>query len=385
MVVTIRFPSPATKGLMGKAFGHLPELTALANRKKKSIGMALHLQRRDWYRMTGSKTIELNLMGKPMIICSDPDIYKEILGPKQEAFTNSGVFKQVFGYFFPTSAIVVDGDQWQRIRKVMQRAISKQSLNPVVSVMCQSADILFSHAKLNELQTSDILARIVFDGFHRVMYGWDPKSILGSADSVKILQACNAITLLIGQRLTAPVPILWSLPTRANRDGDAARAHLNHFIVSFISARRAELKRASSAQPAASLLDAMILAAEAGEEGGLTDRELQDQIATLFFGAYESTSHTLHFILHYLASYPAEQEVVRAAVRARFPSRADLAHAPLEEVEAIGPLGHFIDEVHCIDCPPPPSPTCPNSFPFPSPSPTSTPPPKVCGGSHCQC
>jgi cytochrome P450 len=90
----------------------------------------------------------------------------------------------------------------------------------------------------------------------------------------------------------------------------------------------------------------MLIAAQSGEDGGMSDQELHDQIATLFFGAYDTTSGTLHFLLNYLARYPDEQESLRRHLRARFATRADLARAPLADVEAVAPLCHFVDEVN---------------------------------------
>ena len=177
------------------------------------------------------------------------------------------------------------------------------------------------------------------------MYGWDPKSIVDSPDSLSILQACNTVANAVGKRAIAPIPWLWKLPTKDNKEIDVATAFIKDFVLRFVSSRKTEIKESGDAK-ALSLLDAMILAAESGEDGGMTDQELHDQIGTLFFGAYETTSGTLHFLLHYLARYPEEQESLRAHVRARFPTRAALSRATLDEVEAVAPLCHFVDEVN---------------------------------------
>ena len=341
-----RFPSPPIKhGLIGRIFGHLYEIHEVSKKHGKKIGMGLYLKRNEWYQSADSKTIELSFMGKPVIICSDPSVFKEILGPKQDSFTNSVPLKKILGFFFPTSMFVVDGDQWQRIRKVAQKAMSKQSLDTVVPVMCNAAENMLNNANLNDLDTSSMMKRITFDGFHRVMYGWDPKSIDESPESMKILTACDMMAEAMANRMHLPLMWLWRLPTTENRAVDSARAVLKDFILGFVAARKLEIRQ-SSCGPAVSLLDAMILAAESGEDGGMTDQELYDQISGFFFGAYDTTSNTLLFLLNYLARHPEEQEALRRHLLARFPTRAALARATLAEVEGVAPLCHFVDEVN---------------------------------------
>jgi cytochrome P450 len=330
---------------MGRVLGHLAEVRDIAIASKKNYYMSIFLKKKEWYQVTGSKTFELSFLGKPVIISSDTNVNKEVLGSKQGSFTNSVPFRILIGHFFPTSMFVVDGDHWQRIRKVVQRAMSKQSLDPVVPVMCESAESFLNHPETNTCQTAEMMKRITFDGFHRVMYGWDPKSIIDSPDSVEMLQAGNILANAVGKRSMAPIPWLWKLPTKDNKEIDAATAFIKEFILNFVASRRAEIKKSGNG-PSLSLLDSMILAADLGEDGGLTDQELFDQIGALFFGAYHTTSGTLHFLLHYLACYPTEQESLRAHLRARFPTRTALSRATLDEVEGIAPLCHFVDEVN---------------------------------------
>jgi hypothetical protein len=88
---------------MGQVLGHLAEVREIANTSKKNFGMGIYLKRKEWYQVTGSRTVELKMLGKPVIISSDPNVYKEVLGPKQDSFTNSVPFKIIFGHFFSTS------------------------------------------------------------------------------------------------------------------------------------------------------------------------------------------------------------------------------------------------------------------------------------------
>ena len=342
------FPSPPiNRGIRNKLLGHLAEMIECTKSKKQNIGMAILHKHLEWYRVTNSKTLELRFLHKKTILCSDPKVYKEVLGAKQDSFTNSVDFKKVFGFFFKTSMIVVDGEQWQRIRKVVQRAINKQSLDAVIPIMSDTISKLFSHQEVNKIETADLMNRITFDTFHRVMYGWDPKSVTFSKESSDLLESCNVIAEAIGKRGMLPVPFLWKLPTKENRKVNNACLNIKNFGTRFTEDQRKIIKsKITEPDSIYSLLEAMIIAADSGEDGGLTNDELIDQISTLFFGAYDTTSNTLLFLLNYLARYPLIQEKLRTHVKSKFPNGLlDFHKASLTDIESIDYLRYFTDEV----------------------------------------
>ena len=237
------FPSPPiNRGIRNKLLGHLAEMIECTKSKKQNIGMAILHKHLEWYRVTNSKTLELRFLHKKTILCSDPKVYKEVLGAKQDSFTNSVDFKKVFGFFFKTSMIVVDGEQWQRIRKVVQRAINKQSLDAVIPIMSDTISKLFSHQEVNKIETADLMNRITFDTFHRVMYGWDPKSVTFSKESSDLLESCNVIAEAIGKRGMLPVPFLCKLPTKENSKVNNACLNIKNFGTRFTEDQRKIIK-----------------------------------------------------------------------------------------------------------------------------------------------
>jgi cytochrome P450 len=348
-----QMPSPPfPKGVRYKILGHLAEMLDSAKLKNQNPGMGLTNLRKDWYKRANSKTVLLNFIGNKVILCSDPAVYREVLGPKQDSFTNTISLKIVLGYFFKNSMIVVDGEQWQRIRKVVQRALNKQDLDVVVPIIADTTRELFSKNDVNKMDTITLLYRITFDVFHRVMYGWDPKSVQFANESSEILNSCNIIAESVGKRIFFPFPILWKLPTKENRNIDSAKAKITNFISSFIQNRRENLPKnkeslSQSTKMTNTLLDAMIIASDLGEDGGMTNEELIDQIFTMFFGAYDTTSNTLQFLLNYLARYPEVQEKLRKNISLKFPNGIKgIEKASLKDIESIDYLRYFIDEVN---------------------------------------
>ena len=330
-------------------FGHIRELYQMTKVNDQTITTGIYFKSQEWYKTTNSKTFMINLvLGKKMIICSDSSIYKEILGPKQESFTNSHAFNIVFGYFYPNSIVLIQGEQWQRIRKIMQKAINRKSLDPIVGIMCEDISKFFKNFDVNKVITYDLTSRIAFDSFHVLIYDWDPKSIEYSQESKEIFESCKTIIETLGNRTFFPYPYLWKIPTYRNKRVNQADANLRNFTIQFIKEQRKTLEdKLKNPKYTKSFLDELILSADSSEEGGMSDDELIDQISSLFYGTYDSTANSLHFILHVLSRFPDIQEKLRSEIFNKFPKGLDdLEKSRFSEIDNIEYLTNCIDEVN---------------------------------------
>lgn len=210
----------------------------------------------------------INQLNEEKIITCDPLIFKEILGNKQDAFTNGIEFKKVAGYFFKNALIVVDGEQWHRIRKIIQRAISKQDMESIVPIMCDSMQRMFSKTEVKTHPTITLAERLTFHSFYKVMYGWDPLSVEFNEDSSQILESCGIILDSLGKRIFSH-PISWRIPTKENLRVDKAKNLLKGFIVNFIKNQRETIRKKLGSEKEklqTNLLDAMKIAADSGED-----------------------------------------------------------------------------------------------------------------------
>ena len=297
--------------------------------------MAIYSKRKDWSRQSQSKTFTLQLPGMQMVVCGDPAVYREILGQQQDHFEFDRNVKGVFAHFFPNGMVSLESDEWRRRRKILQRGMSKQSLEPLIKVMCELTDQWANDPNLNSTDTIDVTSRITFDGFFRAMYGWNPDSMSGSEQAGAIFKACNTVTEIIGNLVVLPIRVLWHLPTKKNREANDAVRLLRAHSAEIIASRRAALA-ALQQDSHSSLLDCLIAATQDGADAALTDAELTDQVAGLFLAAFKTTSYSLQMILAHLAHAPAVQEKLRALIAARFPrGRADLERAALRDLDGI--------------------------------------------------
>jgi len=355
-------PNPARpKTVLAPVLGHLEFVSPIfanggVKGEKGTPSMAMYKSRVAWYDETNSDTYALQFPGRKLVVSRDPAVFREVLGPKQKHFTNSDGFRKTFGYFFTNSVIVTEGEQWKRIRKVIQRAVGLQDLNTtVIPHVAETLDDLFDYRGVSKSEGKvgyNVLALttpLTFDVFHRIMYNWNPRVVKDAPESREILDACLTISESIGHRGMAPIPWMWKLPTSYNRKVDTALTTLMAAIDKFVAEQEKRLGGEAGAKareaPAASLIDALILA---GTEEKLTKQELKDNIGTLFFGAFDTTSAQLAFLLYHLAADERVQTKLRAQLKQAFPNgRKDLERATMEDLETKVPyLGSVVDEVH---------------------------------------
>jgi cytochrome P450 len=344
-VVKNPIPSPPIKpGLLGKFIGHAAELRDIAKLNKVTLKTALYYHRAEWYKTTNSKTYELNIYGRRTIVACDQNVYKEVLVTKQYSFTNAPNFKKVFGYFFPTSILVAEDELWERTRKILQSSINKQSLEHFPVIMCGTIERLFSIHDINQISTLDLCSNVSFVSFNTLMYGSDPFE----TKSAELLKACISLQYIVAKRSMNPFHFLWKLPTPQNLRADKDKKIIKNFALSFIEKCKEQIKtKEITEKKHLSLIDLLVIASEKGDEGSLTLDELIDQVSSLFFVAFDTTTSTLMIILNYLARYPEKQSKLRDEILKKFPNgMSDIKKATIDDIESVIYNNYFIDEVN---------------------------------------
>ncbi|KAF0696595.1 Aste57867_12664 [Aphanomyces stellatus] len=319
-------PSPALSGSLASRFlGHLGDLgvvgfffdTAASQARDGALGFRVLAHTKRWYAETKSSTIRLNMGGKPLVITKDPRVYKQVLGASQKYFTNSHDFRKRMGYFIPQSMIVLEGDQWARVRKVATRAIAMQEIDHLPAYVVETmAKFMKTKDGTITMDPIEVFPLVGFDVFHKIMYKWDPDTVSKSPEGTALLEQARTCAKALGARQILPFEWLWRLPLPSNRRVDAARDALRQHTMDFIKSRSQTVDNTTSA----SLLDCMLVAAANGK---LTQVELVGQIQTFFFGSFETTSHTISLLLNHLAEHSHVQDKLRAELQATFPGGKD--------------------------------------------------------------
>ena len=100
----------------------------------------------------------------------------------------------------------------------------------------------------------------------------------------------------VSERIRTPLyPPLW-IPTAANRKTKKHLRFIDTFLIEMIHQRRITLQENEKLSDESSPTDVLTLLIQASDEEGrgLSDREIRDELATLIFAGFETTTNALH-------------------------------------------------------------------------------------------
>jgi cytochrome P450 len=248
-------------------------------------------------------------------LVNHPDFIEEVLVTHNRKFIKGRVLranKRLFGNGLLTS----EGDFWLRQRRLAQPAFHRGRVGSYADSMVRYTERLIAdwksgeernvHAEMMRL-TLQIVAKTLFDA-----------DVEGDAARVGI--ALEAIMELNSDFRKLMLTPSW-LPIPRNIRAAAATRRLDKIIFRFIAQRRANPADKGD-------LLSMLLAAQDDDGTQMTDRQLRDEVITIFLAGHETTANALSWTWLLLSQNPAAEAKLHAELDAvlggRTPSLDDL-------------------------------------------------------------
>ena len=258
----------------------------------------------------------LRFLGVPMCFVNRPDYIESVLVTQSNNFGKSKDYRalrRVLGNGLLTS----EGEFWRRQRKLVQPAFHQERIAAYAEVMVGFAERML--ASWNDGETLD-----VHESMMRLTLDIVAKTLFDANVSHEAEDVGAALHLLMGKfmRQAAFAFLLpSSIPIPTTRRLQRAVAQLDKVIYGIIHQRRA------SGQMSGDLLS-VLLRAQDDQGMGMTDRQLHDEIMTLFLAGHETTANVLSWTWFLLGQYPEVVvkliEELRKVLGGRAPSAADL-------------------------------------------------------------
>ncbi len=261
--------------------------------------------------------VQLRLWNQPFFMVSDPALIQEVLITKHRNFTKPMPLKSldaVFGNGLLTS----EYDLWHHDRRILQPAFHRERLASCAATIEQcAARAVDGWADGSTQDLYREMGTLCLDVFARTLLG----EVLDAEKEVLLecaaaLQDCNRqFTCLPKERLPFPsTRRLW----RAVKGVDE--------VVYGLIAKRRQAPREGN-----DLLSALLRAQGEGD-AVLTDKQVRDELVTMFMGGHETIAAGICWALFLLASHPeaalrVEEEVDRA-LQGRAPGMEDLGRLP---------------------------------------------------------
>ncbi|MBI1880572.1 MAG: cytochrome P450, partial [Chloroflexi bacterium] len=220
-----------------------------------------------------------------------------------------------------------EGSFWLRQRRLAQPAFHRQRIAAYGQVMAaytqamldtwQPEEVRDVHHELMQL-TMAIVAKTLFD------------AETGTSEAGQIGATIDTLLMLFESRLNSLLFLPDSFPTPTNLRLRFATRRLDRIIYRFIRQHRA------TGQDQGDLMSLLLQAQDADDGSRMTDRQVRDEVMTLFLAGHETTALTLSWVLYLLARHPdievrllAEQQDVLGP---RLPTMEDLPRLPYTEM-----------------------------------------------------
>lgn len=257
---------------------------------------------------------------------SHPDLARQVLVEQPEKFHKPGLVKGAFRPFAGEGLITSDGALWKQQRKLIQPAFHHRQL-------AVYADVMTDHAKSMMDSFTDGEVRNIGAEMARLTLGIVIKSLFGAdlpREAEEISRSMLAVLDAANQRLNSVMRVPSWIPTARNLRERRALAGMDATIQAMIRKRRA------SAESSDDLLAVLLRAVD--EESGvrISDRQLRDEVMTLFLAGHETTANALTWTWYVLSRHPEVEarllEELQRELAGGTPSLSDLPKLPYTEM-----------------------------------------------------
>jgi cytochrome P450 len=277
---------------------------------------------RDCERQGG--LVRTHIWRLPVCVVTAPELIEEVLVKKQRCFIKSGALRST-GLAFGRGLLTSDKELWRRQRRTIQPAFHGQRLaryrtlmSAAVQRLCESfgdggvrnihhdmTDLCFEALAqslfgedMSEARPLVAAAAEALHQFHHLHAQW-----IGTAGGLAFA-AVRAVSTAMGRPDFVIDPTL--LPTSYARRYRDATAALDRYVTRLVARRRAA--------PTGDDFLSMLLAARDDTGAPLSERQIRDEVVTMFLAGHETAASSLTWALYLLAAHPPAAQRLAAAL-----------------------------------------------------------------------
>jgi len=257
------------------------------------------------------------------VLLRHPDAIKHVLVDNNPNYDKHTRGYDVLREFLGNGLLTAEGDLWRRQRRIAQPAFHRRRIEGFADAML--ADTLDMLRRWDDLaglgRTVDMAHEMMALTLRIVGRTLLSTDVQDAADEVG-----HAVTVLhdwADARLDSLLPL--ELPTPRTLRARAASRRLDRIIGDLITRRR-------GGEHAEDLLGMLMEAKDAETGESMTDRQLRDEVTTMFLAGHETTANALAWTFYLLSTHPEVERRLRAELDAALagvtPVLADLPRLP---------------------------------------------------------
>lgn len=283
-----------------------------------------------WQREFGD-VYRVMLGTRPEIVVLHPDHIQHVLVGNARNYPKSDLVNKL-RTFLGNGLVTSEGDFWLRQRRMMQPHFHMKAIAGFAATMGRAAEDMAAEwapraAEGAEVEVTHEMMRLTLRIIGLTMLGADIEgrtARVGAAVEVLLRESAKKMLTVVD----AP---LW-VPTPTNRRFLEARRTVDEAVQAVVAERRAAGPRGEGGD----LLDMLLAAVDEDTGEGMTDRQLRDEVVTIFLAGHETTALALTWTWYLLSKHPHVERKLHAeldaALGGRTPTLADLVALPYTQM-----------------------------------------------------
>jgi cytochrome P450 len=266
--------------------------------------------------------VRLEFGPKTAHLLTHPDHIKYVLQDNQKNFSKETRGFITLRTFLGMGLLTADGDTWLRQRRIAQPAFHRQKTAALGASMVRTAEAAaerWGHL-VDRGRPIDVASEMM-----KLTLRIAGETLLSTDVSAEAETVGRSLTIMLREvrrRITASYSIPISIPTRRNRQLNEAMGALDRLVYRMINERR------RSGGGPEDLLSMLLNARDADTGEAMNDKQLRDEVLTIFVAGHETTANALAWTFYLLSKYPAAARRIRAELAevlgGRSPSVEDL-------------------------------------------------------------
>ncbi len=270
----------------------------------------------------------VRILNHRCVVASGPEPIEDVLVTNARNYQKHFVIRflmPVFGNGLFTS----EGDFWRKQRKLVQPAFHRSKIARFGETMVTYAENAARQMVPGETRNvHPDLARLTLLIACKTLFDADM-----DGDAAEVATALTHLQDATTTRIEQKVPLPDWVPTKARRHLHATIRTLDRIVYRIIEdRRRSSVERED--------LLSLLLGLRDDDGQSMSDRQLRDEVVTLFIGGFETTSIALSWALHALATHPEVDQRLHEELQRELGDRP----ARMEDLPRLGYLDAFLKE-----------------------------------------
>ncbi len=235
----------------------------------------------------------------------DPEVINAINVTHAKHIRKPKVVKQMWKPFLGNGLVPNDGESWRRQHKLIMPGFHKRRVDAYAPTMAEyTRDMVRGWVEGEQRDFRKEMVALTLRVVAKTLFDTDL-----AHDSKTVHDAMEHIVEALIDHAQTPIPVPRWWPSKRNRRMVKALDAMDGVIARLIAARRRDMKDRGD------LMSHMVFATD--EEGGMSDKQLRDELMTLIFAGHETTAHTLTWAWYLMATNldkvaKAQQEIDQA-------------------------------------------------------------------------